>query len=136
MCTGNSQRVRCQSIWVTSCARIPYGITSGAIELNLGCLSATIDRSSARGRSISMSIRPYSERRNLESQTLSLTESQTSLSHTFVRHCEINSLSRFLRLYRISTFITLGAGSSQSVSIYRWEIEAKISVSVSIFLDF
>ena len=61
--------------------------------------------------------------------TNSQSESQTSLSHTFVRHCE---QSRFL--YPICDFYSShwDRGSSQSVSIYRWEIEAKISISVSI----
>ena len=113
MCTGNSQRRQVSVLGYLLCS-----ITSGAIELSLRCLSATIDRPSARGRSI----RPigYSERRNLESQTLSLSLRRHSLT------LRSTLKSRFLCDF-------YSPGSSQSGSIYRWEIEAKISVSVSYF---
>ena len=68
----------------------------------------------------------YSERRNLESQTLSLSLRRHSLTHSF-------DIEQSRDFYVISTH---HPGGSQSGSIYRWKIEAKISVSVSIFLDF
>ena len=117
MCTGNSQR---RQVSVLFGGYLLCSITSGAIELSLRCLSArrSIDPRRGAGRK---SVRPYSERRNLESQTLSLSLRRHSLTLRSTLNT-LGAVSRVLftagklKLKSVSRFLYFSISKDQTLT--------------------